>query len=199
MSVRIIAGKYKGLSLAVPASIRPTLSRYRQSLFDILELMSTDKTGFFVGKTVLDCFAGSGAFGIEALSRGADYAYFVDSDRKAIALINANLKKLKIENSSSVICSDARSLKKKYRLKRFATLPSVDLAFLDPPYGKESISATLKHLLQTEWILGSSMVITEESTKKTEFLNEYFEITSRTYGDTTFKVWRHNINSFVNM
>ncbi|MDR0581035.1 MAG: 16S rRNA (guanine(966)-N(2))-methyltransferase RsmD [Holosporaceae bacterium] len=194
MSIRIIAGKYRGLSLAVPISVRPTLSRYRQSLFDILEAMSADKTGFFVGKTVLDCFAGSGAFGIEAISRGAGYAYFVDSDRKTIAVINENLKKLKIESSFSVICADARSLKRKCRFKRLATLPSVDLVFLDPPYGKESVSQTLKHLLRTEWISESSIIVTEESAKKTEFLNEYFEITSRTYGDTVFKIWRTNLN-----
>ncbi|MDR2724410.1 MAG: RsmD family RNA methyltransferase [Holosporaceae bacterium] len=190
MSVRIIAGKYKGFSLAVPPAARPTLSRYRQSLFDLLEAMANTPAGFFEGKIILDCFAGSGAFGLETLSRGASHAYFVDSAKESVSRIHSNVKKMKIENSSTIFCAEINYFGKQYRSEKYNVHSGVDLVFLDPPYGKAIISQALKYLLNSGWISLNTIIVTEEDAGKTESVDGYFEIASRTYGNTIFRLWR---------
>ncbi|MDR2781797.1 MAG: RsmD family RNA methyltransferase [Holosporaceae bacterium] len=180
--IRIISGKFKGISIDVPDSARPTLSRRRQSLFDMLEAMSPGGNGFFKEKTVLDCFAGSGAFGLEAISRGAFRAYFVDFDAKAISLIRLNLIKMKTEDISTIIHSDI------LKLRRCNRREAVDLAFMDPPYGEISILKTLEHLIHTGWISEKTILVTEEDSRKTENFCAYHEITSKTIGNTVFKI-----------
>ena len=192
MSVKIVAGKYKGFTLDVPDSARPTLSHRRQSLFDMLESMAPGGNGFFAKKIVMDCFAGSGAFGFEAISRGAMYVYFVEDDTKAVSLIHSNAKKIKEEKSFSVICRNAKFIKR----NKMDWAP-VDLIFLDPPYGKAIISQTLKHMLQTGWISQETIVITEENAKSTEFLDEYITVASKIYGNTVFKIWHGKKYSFL--
>ena len=105
MSTKIIAGRYKGSVIDVPDSARPTLSRSRQALFDVISNLSDDENpqNFFQNKVVLDCFAGSGALGIEALSRGALFSYFIDASQKAISVIYKNIEKLNLKNSSKIL------------------------------------------------------------------------------------------------
>jgi 16S rRNA (guanine966-N2)-methyltransferase len=184
MSVKIIGGKFKGFPLKVPDSARPTLSRHRQSLFDMLESQSPGGNGFFKEKILMDCFAGSGAFGFEAISRGAGYVYFVDSDPKAISAIHYNNKKMKTDEFCSIRRSDVRLLK--YCQMNWTP---VDLAFLDPPYGKVSVSKTLEHLFEVRWISKKTIIITEESAEKSEFIEDKHSVlVSKTIGNTIFKI-----------
>jgi 16S rRNA (guanine966-N2)-methyltransferase len=158
--------------------------------------MDLKGNGFFTGKTVLDCFAGSGSFGLEALSRGADHAFFADADKEAVSLLHANAKKLKVEKFSTVIRGDAAFLKnrEKYCSK------SCDVVFLDPPYGKVPMDSILKCLFRGGWITADTLVITEENAPKTKFppagLPEksphdgYEEITSKIWGNSIFRILR---------
>ena len=186
MSVRVLSGQFKGSVLSVPSSARPTLIRSRQSLFDILA--SSNSKGFFeekfenkrkfslkscaspkdffANKVVLDCFAGSGALGIEALSRGASFAYFTDISQEAVSVIYENIKKLKLEKRSRIIKTDILKIRK---LNGSAVC---DIVFVDPPYGKVSVKKTLQRLLMTEWIDENSLIVTEEDISKTENLSE---------------------------
>lgn len=128
--MRVIAGSARGRQLAafVGREIRPTPDRAREALFSIL----CSRRGTFVGCTVLDLFAGSGALGIEALSRGALRACFVDSSRQAHATITANLARCGLQGRAAIIPGDV-----------WATLPALadqgpfELIFADPPYGRE--------------------------------------------------------------
>jgi 16S rRNA (guanine966-N2)-methyltransferase len=139
--VRIIAGEKKGHRIAAPkgATTRPTSDFVRETAFNLI--------GPVDGATVLDVFAGSGALGLEALSRGAAHATFVESDRDACRTINANLDKLKL--SATVLCQDAvRALA--------AERGSYDLILCDPPYdfdGLGRIGPHLKRILAPDGLL----------------------------------------------
>ena len=119
--MRIIAGRWRGRPIAAPpgSSTRPTADRVREALFSML----ASRLGSFEGLQVADLFAGSGALGLEALSRGAAHCVFVENDRRAVEAIRANLATLGA--SGEVLARGAEH----------AALPPVDLAFLDPPYG----------------------------------------------------------------
>ena len=186
MSIRISAGKYRGAVIASPYSARPTLSRARQSLFDILESLSLDghSGGFFEGKKVFDCFAGSGALGIESLSRGATFAFFAEIDKKAVDILYKNIKSLKIENYCRVMKGDVSCLKLSNKYK-----PELcDIVFLDPPYGKVSIVKTIKYLQSVGWINSDSLLITEEDKRHTEDFSGYNCLKEKEMGDSVFKL-----------
>lgn len=119
--MRIIAGRWRGRPLSAPpgSATRPTADRVREALFSML----SSRLGSFEGLQVADLFAGSGALGLEALSRGAAHCVFVENDRRAVEAIRANLAVLGA--SGDVLARGAEH----------AVLPPVDLAFLDPPYG----------------------------------------------------------------
>lgn len=156
MSIRIIAGKFKGICIDVPNSARATLSRARQSLFDTLESSKIDRDigEFFKDKVVLDCFAGSGAVGIEALSRGAKHAYFVDINTDTAKMIKANIAKVKAELSSAVICSDILKIKNSGQI--------CDFVFLDPPFHANiNIEKVVNHLMKNGWIASHTIVAVE--------------------------------------
>jgi 16S rRNA (guanine966-N2)-methyltransferase len=131
--VRIIAGKWRGRKLAAPAGIttRPTSDRAREALFSML----TSRIGSFEDLRVADLFAGSGALGLEALSRGAAHCVFVDNDRAAVEAIRANVAALGAE--AEILQRAAEHA----RLDR-----PVDLAFLDPPYGGGLAASSLARL-----------------------------------------------------
>jgi 16S rRNA (guanine(966)-N(2))-methyltransferase RsmD len=169
MSIRIIAGKYKGISIDTPDSVRPTLSRARQSLFDTLESMPIEmddgtQGGFFHRRVVLDCFAGSGALGIEALSRGAGYAYFVDNSKNAISVLHSNIEKIQAQKHSAIIFSDINKIKN-YN-KMHPKNGKCDLIFLDPPYYKNiSIENTIDVLIAAEWTSENAIFVMETAEK----------------------------------
>jgi 16S rRNA (guanine966-N2)-methyltransferase len=137
--LRVIAGEAKGKKLYVPdlASLRPTSDRVREAMFDVLE-----SRGLVRGSTVLDLFSGSGALGIEALSRGAAGVTFVEQDRKAVRAIEANLETTGYRDARhvEVVQSDALTWLELHghQLR--------DLAFADPPYGFASWAVLLDHL-----------------------------------------------------
>jgi len=184
MSIKIISGQLKGSVLVVPEPARPTLLRSRQSLFDILVSTgdsSSDPQHFFENKIILDCFAGSGALGIEALSRGAQFAYFVDISQKSIDAIYKNIQKLKLENQSKIIKTDI------FKIKRNAQ-PS-DVIFVDPPYGKVSIAKTIKCLNEKGWIKEDTLIVIEEDISNFEDLSSLVNISvERKLGHSLFRI-----------
>lgn len=173
MSVKIISGKFKGASLEVPESARATLGRARQSLFDMLEASGIDREvgHFFESKTVLDCFAGSGAVGIEALSRGAKHAYLVDINSDTVKTIHKNLARILKGDASSatMICSDINKIK---------TCPEekgCDFIFMDPPFHEPiDIQRILKNLISKGWIGKKSIVTIESAARSLQQTSQVF-------------------------
>lgn len=151
MSVRIIAGKWKGRKLPVPEglAVRPTSERVREAVFSRLQSMLGD----WEGLRVADICAGSGAFGIEAVSRGAAHATFVEQDRSAANAILQMFKRLDQTESARILCQDARTLP-------VATTP-YDIVYLDPPYAEGLHIPILERLAQANWIQDTSILVTE--------------------------------------
>src|SRR6188474_1055187 len=127
--MRIVGGRLRGRALAAPKSqaIRPTADRLRESLFNVLAHAYGDPV---TGARVLDLFAGTGALGLEALSRGAAFALLVDDAAEARALLRENVAALGLGGVSRIFRRDATRLGPAHPLEPFA------LVFLDPPYGK---------------------------------------------------------------
>lgn len=122
--MRILTGKYKGRQLVMPKGIRPTQDKVRKALFDILSDVE--------GLTFLDLFAGSGAVGLEAVSRGAKGLVLVESDRNCQLVIRENMDKLKIDNAICYPQEAARAIELLSKAKK-----EFDIVFLDPPYSKK--------------------------------------------------------------
>ena len=171
--------------MEAPDDARPTLSRSRQVIFDILSSM--DCVDNFHEKIVLDCFAGSGALGIEALSRGAKFAYFFDKSPEAIATIKKNLEKLRATNAT-VLKIDLTVTPSSF-LKRSA---KCDIIFVDPPYGKISVVNTLRRLQKFGWIDEKTLLVIEEDKKSTEDLTQFETIRTKICGNSSFRFVRIN-------
>src|ERR1700689_5400257 len=153
--MRIVGGRLKGRVLTAPASraIRPTSERLRESIFDILEHRFS---GHIEGARVVDLFAGSGALAIEALSRGARFALFVDNGAEARALLRANVEALALGGVTRIWRADAT------QLGRAPASPPFSLAFLDPPYDQDLAGPALAGLVDGGW-LAAALVVVEES------------------------------------
>jgi len=174
--MRVVAGELRGRRLAAPPgrATRPTADRVREALFSIL--------GDVSGLRVLDLFAGSGALGIEALSRGASEAVFVDSSRRAVTAIEANLEALAID--APVHRRDALAF-----LGDAARGACYQLAFVDPPYDSASrLAAPLAACLPS--ILTEDARIVTESDKRSPLLFPFPLLRERVYGDTRIAVHR---------
>ena len=153
--MRIVAGKFRHRQIRAPrsAAVRPTSDRLRETLFNVLAA-----GGGLEGAVWLDVFAGSGAVGIEALSRGARQVYFIESARDAAATIRANLKSLGIEEGFEVTERDALASLRRLDAQAIAA----DFVFLDPPYKDESAyEDALGFLSQTQMLKPESIVIAE--------------------------------------
>jgi 16S rRNA (guanine966-N2)-methyltransferase len=176
--MRIVGGKLKGRTLKGPAAdaIRPTSDRLRETLFNILVHSYGDP---IEGARVLDLFAGTGAMAIEALSRGARFALFIDQSAEACALIRANVEAFGLGEATRVLRRDARKLGAAAAEDRFS------LAFLDPPYGKGLAPQALIALRDGGWLDKDALLLVEESAQTEIPLPEGFAlIETRTYGDT---------------
>lgn len=155
--MRIIAGRHRGLTLASvgkgdqAAHLRPTSDRLRESLFNLL--MAHGLPG--PQTRVLDLFAGTGALGLEALSRGAAFACFIENGRTAQRLIRENIAKTRRQADTRTLARDAT------RLPPNDGAP-YDLIFLDPPYGKGLGAPALVRARETGWIAPGALVIWEE-------------------------------------
>jgi 16S rRNA (guanine966-N2)-methyltransferase len=152
--MRIIAGRFKGRALAAPKSdaIRPTSDRLRETIFNIL----VHGHGGCEGALVLDLFAGTGALGLEALSRGARFAAFVDQGAEARGLIRANIEALGVGGESRLLKRDATDL------GVISTFQPFTLVFADPPYGKGLGEAALASALAGGWIAPDAIIVLEE-------------------------------------
>jgi 16S rRNA (guanine966-N2)-methyltransferase len=161
MSMRVIAGKYRGRPLRSlrGTDIRPTSDRLRETLFNVLTAGNPNALEHSVW---LDLFAGTGAVGIEALSRGAKQVYFVESSAPAADLINANLQSLSVENGFKVVRAELPNAFWSMERQRVAA----DVVFLDPPYRvQEAYSKTLRALVESSLVWAMSIVIAEHEKK----------------------------------
>jgi 16S rRNA (guanine966-N2)-methyltransferase len=176
--MRVVGGNLRGRGLAGPKSqgIRPTADRLRESLFNILLHAYGDPIG---GARALDLFAGTGALGIEALSRGAAFALFIDDGAEARALIRENVAALGLGGTSRLFRRDATKLGSVHPLEPFT------LAFLDPPYGQNLAAAALVSARAGGWLAPGALIVVEEATKSHFAAPEGFsELERRVYDDT---------------
>ena len=176
-AVRIITGAWRGRSIEVPPgnTVRPTADRVREALFNRLAHAFAD-TGFTLADAqVVDVFAGTGALGLEALSRGAAQATFLDRNPEAVALIKRNIAKLGCEDRAVVMNADGAHVPR-------AVSPS-NLAFLDPPYGEGLVVPALTGLARQGWLAPNALVVVETDADEIEPAAEgYALLDRRTYG-----------------
>jgi len=154
--VRVVGGRLRGRTLSAPRgdAIRPTTDRLRETIFNILVHAYGDP---LADARVLDLFAGTGALGIEALSRGAAFALFVDDGVEARALLRANVEALGLGGVTRIFRRDAT------RLGPAHPLPPFSLVFLDPPYGKGLAEQALSSALAGGWLAPGALVVVEEA------------------------------------
>jgi 16S rRNA (guanine966-N2)-methyltransferase len=178
--MRIVGGSLRGRALAAPKStaIRPTADRLRESLFNILAHAYGDA---IAGARVLDLFAGTGALGIEAASRGAAFALFVDERAEARALLRENIAALGLGGTTRIFRRDATKLGPAHPLEPFT------LAFLDPPYGMGLAEKALISARDGGWLAPDALIIVEEATKAHFTAPDGFrEVERRRYDETEF-------------
>src|SRR6516165_1234585 len=154
--MRVVGGRLRGRNLAAPSSqaIRPTADRLRESLFNIL-VHAYDNA--VEGARVLDLFAGTGALGIEAVSRGAAFALFVDNGAEARALLRNNVEALGLGGVTKIFRRDATNLGPAHPVEPFS------LVFLDPPYGKGLAERALVSQRDGGWLAPGALVVVEEA------------------------------------
>ncbi len=184
--MRIVGGRLKGRALFGPRSdgIRPTSDRLRETLFNILAHSHGDP---LPGGRVIDLFAGTGAFGLEAISRGADFCLFVEDGAQARALIRENVEALGLGGVTRIFRRDARKLG-----DAPPGLPYT-LAFLDPPYDRGLAQPAMTSLARGGWLEPGALVIVEEAAAAVFEPPAGFDVLERReYGDTEviFLRWR---------
>ncbi len=170
--MRIVAGAWRGRPLVAPPgeATRPTSDRAREALFSML----ASRLGSFEGLRVADLFAGTGALGLEALSRGAAHATFVESDRAAVAALRTNIDRMGAEFATTVLAQPVAAVGR--------AAAAFDLLLLDPPYGEGLALPALARLAQQGWIAPAAWIAVE--TGKGEALDPpgLTRDTLRTYG-----------------
>lgn len=177
--MRIIGGRWRGLHLAEvgagdpKAHLRPTSDRVREAIFNLL--VNGSDGDFVAGAAVLDLFAGTGALGLEALSRGAASLTLVDDGKTARSLIAQNIAKMRLDPPPQILAVNATRLPP-------ATQPC-DLIFLDPPYGKAMGEAALASAVAQGWLAPHATVMWEESAPQTPPAG-FALLDQRRYGDT---------------
>jgi 16S rRNA (guanine966-N2)-methyltransferase len=184
--MRVVGGRLKGRNLASPSSrdIRPTADRLRESLFNILFHSYGDP---ITAARVLDLFAGTGALGIEAISRGAAFALFVDNGAEARALLRNNVEALGLGGLTKVYRRDASNLGPAHPMEPFS------LVFLDPPYRMKLGEKALVSLRDGCWLTAGALAVVEEA-KTAQFVapEGFDELERRVYDDTEFVFLRSN-------
>jgi 16S rRNA (guanine966-N2)-methyltransferase len=178
--MRVVGGRLRSRPLAGPKSnaVRPTTDRLREALFNILMHSHGDPV---TGARVLDLFAGTGALGIEAVSRGAAYALFVDEGVEARALLRDNVEALGLGGVTRIFRRDATNLGPAHPIEAFS------LVFIDPPYGKGLAEKALRSAHEGGWLKPNALIVVEESAdagfKPPE---DFTELERRSYDDTEF-------------
>ncbi len=174
-NLRVSGGEARGRRLKAPRNIRPTQGIVRQAMFNIVAVLIEDAR-------VLDLFAGSGAIGIEALSRGAAHVTFVDREPRGLAILRQNLDALGLKERAHVVRADVARWLEASPLE----LQAADLAFLDPPYGDEVLDRSLRAIDHSE---SSAVVVAEYSRRQSlPALSRLRVERERRYGDTMLAV-----------
>lgn len=159
-AMRIIAGRHRGAALETPpdAAIRPTSDRARQALFNILEhRFGVGEASPLDAARVLDVFCGTGALGLEALSRGAASCTFIDNSAAALALAERNARRLREQARCRLVLRDATKLTKAPQ--------DATLVFLDPPYGEDLAAAALSSLRENGWLAAGALISVESDAR----------------------------------
>ena len=189
--MRIVGGTMKGRALKAPSgqTVRPTTDRARESLFNILthnEDLFAEGQGL-ENANVIDMFAGTGALGLEALSRGANFALFVDSSIEGRGLIRENMLATGVAARARLFKRDATKIGERGKMEPFT------LAFLDPPYGEGLGDRALKALHEGDWLAPGALVIVEESAKAHITVPLAFrELQTRAMGETQLTFLRYS-------
>jgi 16S rRNA (guanine966-N2)-methyltransferase len=180
--MRIIGGAWRGRRLTTPAgtATRPTADRVRQALFDMLMHAPWGGRPLLEGATVLDAFAGTGALGLEALSRGAAHATFVEKDRAALAALRANIAACGATARCTVIAGDVLTP---------ATGPACGLAFLDPPYGQDLVPRALATLRIAGRVSAGTVIVAETGCEEMR-PGPDDPLAERTHGAAKITIWQ---------
>ena len=177
--MRIVSGKYRGRAIASSehAGLRPTSDRVRESLFNIL---AHGIEGFNLdGARVIDLFAGTGALGLEAISRGAGYCLFVEDGPESRGLIRTNVEAFGLTGVTRIFRRDATDL------GLAGTMAPFSLAFLDPPYSKGLGEKALVSLSDGNWLVPGALIVLEErASVEVVWPAGFTEFDKRIYGDT---------------
>jgi 16S rRNA (guanine966-N2)-methyltransferase len=181
--MRIVGGRFRSRALETPKSqaIRPTADRLRESLFNILVHGHGDPVA---GARVLDLFAGTGALGLEAMSRGAAFALFIDDGAEARALLRANVEMLGLGGATKIFRRNANKLGPARPMEPFT------LVFLDPPYGKGLAEQALISARAGGWLASNALIVVEEETDAFKTPSGFDEMERRSYDDTEFTFLR---------
>ncbi|WP_455474313.1 16S rRNA (guanine(966)-N(2))-methyltransferase RsmD [Bartonella sp. B30(2025)] len=182
--MRVIGGKFAGRVLCAPISqsIRPTSDRTRESLFNIL---SSREEQFWDNKRILDLFAGTGALGIEALSRGAKFAVFVENSVEGRGLIQKNIEAFELQSAGKILRRDAT------KLGNIGTMFPFDIICADPPYGHCLGELAFISTLKGGWAKANTLFILEEKKNAIIRLPDIFYIDDkRLYGDTAIHFYK---------
>lgn len=163
--MRIVGGAFRGKTLISPKGLttRPTSDRAREAVFNILNHAKWRKRPLFEDSAVLDAFAGTGALGLEALSRGAAHAVFIERERAALRSCRDNIEALGVAPRSFVLRGDAAAPP-----PRPAQVARRDLVFLDPPYGKDLGAKALAALAARDWLEAGAVCVMEMAKKQQE-------------------------------
>ena len=184
--MRVVGGQFRGRTLTAPASqaIRPTTDRARESLFNVLMHLGGEPID---QARVLDLFAGTGALGIEALSRGAKFCLFVDDGVESRGILRTNIEGLGLNGCTKVFRRDATSLGPATPHEPF------NVVFADPPYRKGYGEKALQSAADNGWLATNSLVVLEEAADATLSMPEEFALfDARNYGDTIIRLYRWN-------
>lgn len=184
--MRVVAGRFRGRALQAPddMTIRPTSDRVRESVFNVLMHGIADFS--LAGARVIDLFAGTGALGIEAVSRGAKYCLFVEEAPEARALIRKNVEALGLTGETRIFRRDATDL------GPAGNMDAYSLAFMDPPYGKGLGEKALAILADGKWLMpGAVCVLEERAGLSVEIPPAFTILDTRSYGDTEIRFLRY--------
>lgn len=186
--MRVVGGEFRGRKLKTGEGpgYRPATHKVREAVFSMLQARGV----VWEGMHVADMFAGSGSLGIECLSRGAEFACFVEKGKKAAAIIRSNLKDLGVPPSqSAVLTRDLFSVLAKEPRQPY------DMVFIDPPYGKGLLVPALEKALENNWIAHDGIILAEVESgaeiPEQGPLAELELLTDREYGQTRILLWRN--------
>lgn len=184
--MRIIAGRWKGLSLQYPniPLTRPTSDRLRETMFNVLTSYFLKHERIFSKTRVADLFAGSGALGLEALSRGAQHATFFEQNPQAGRVLQENILKLQAHSQSCLVQADVFSTPRPSEL--------YDLIFADPPYHQGLVIQTLSFLEQQNWVNTNGMVVAETSSTEPLTFSKAWQLEDhRTSGNSSLWILKY--------